>query len=200
MQVTHYFTASLTAPTPAVLYAVKGDGARMAVARLMAGAEPWTVPEGVTAGISYTLPDKTPGYYDRLEDGTPACMIAGNLVSAVIAPVLTGQAGAVKASIVLRDADGDQVATFPFQLRVEQAPGIVDAESVPAMGNGFEGKLFYGGPGGALTALELGQGLSVEGGVISAAAGGGGGAADDGAGNITLGAGAKDDGAGNIVL
>lgn len=162
MKVTHYFTASLTAPTPAVLYAVKGDGARMAVARLMAGAEPWTVPEGVTAGISYTLPDKTPGYYDRLEAGAPACMIAGNLVSAVIAPVLTGQAGAVKASIVLRDADGDQVATFPFQLRVEQAPGIVDAESVPAMGNGFEGKLFYGGPGGALTALALGDGVRVE--------------------------------------
>lgn len=162
MKVSHYFTASLTAPTPAVLYAVKGDGARMAVARLMAGAEAWTVPEGVTAGISYTLPDKTPGYYDRLEDGTPACMIAGNLVSAVIAPVLTGQPGAVKASIVLRDADGGQVATFPFQLRVEPAPGIVDAESVPAMGNGFEGKLFYGGPGGALTALALGDGVRVE--------------------------------------
>lgn len=162
MQVTHYFDASLTSPVTTRIAAMQGDGVRLIVARLMEGTAPWVVPEGVTAGVSYELPDKDPGYYDRLSDGTPACVIDGNQISVVLVPVLTEQAGFAKVSIVLRDPDGVQVATFPFHLWVERVPGAVHGENIQAPAHVFEGKIYYGGPGGVLLPLGLGNGVRVE--------------------------------------
>lgn len=162
MQVTHYFNASLTSPVTTTIPAMQGDGVRLIVARLMEGTAPWFVPDGVTAGVSYELPDKEPGYYDRLNDGTPACVIDGNQISVVLEPVLTERAGFVKASIVLRDPDDVQVATFPFHLWVERVPGIVHGENIQAPSHVFDGKIYYGGPGGVLLPLGLGNGIRVE--------------------------------------
>ena len=130
------------------------------------------VPEGVTAGISYELPDKWNGYYDQLRDGTPACMIAGNLVTAAIDSSLTAAAGNVKLAIVLRDSDGGQVATFPITLRVAKRPGRIGVEEMPPV-SAYEGMLLYGGPGGEVLPLKLGAGLSIRGGVLYVSSGGG---------------------------
>lgn len=158
MQVTHYFDASLTSPAITTIPAMQGDGIRLVVARLLEGEEPWVVPEGVKAGLSYELPGKEPGYYDRLDDGTAACVIDGNQVFVVLEPVLTERPGPVKLSIILRDPDGTQVATFPFYLWVTRVPGYVHGENLPASVHRFEGKIYYGGPGGVLQPMGLGEG------------------------------------------
>lgn len=172
MEVNHFVTLYLTTLTATVIDAVQGDGVRVIAARLMEGAEPWQVPEGVTAGIGYSLPDKKDGYYDQLQDGTPACMIAGNLVTAAIDGSLTAAAGNVKLAIVLRDGDGGQVATFPITMRVAKRPGRIGAEEMPPV-SAYEGMLLYGGPGGEVLPLKLGPGLSIRDGVLYVTGGGG---------------------------
>lgn len=162
MQVTHYFDASLTSPVITTIPAMQGDGIRLLVARLKEGTKPWPVPEGISAGLSYELPDRVPGYYDRLNDGTPACTINGDQVSVVLDPILTERPGPVKASIILRDPDGIQVATFPFHIWVKRVPGMVHGENLEAPAHIFDGKIYYGGPGGALLPLGLGAGIRTE--------------------------------------
>lgn len=178
LKVTHFVTLHMTAPTVTTIHAVQGDGARMMAASLMEWGGPWEVPEGTSAGIGYTLPDKSTGYYDRLEDGSPAAMISGNLVTAVLAPVLTQQAGTVKLSLILRQGE-QQIATFPLQVRVQKAAGRVTGEAVTPQTDGFDGKIYYGGPGGTLIPLGIGDGVRVEtaedGSLVLVSEGGGGG-------------------------
>lgn len=165
MHVDHYVTLHLTATQVEVIPAMQGDGARMLLASLMANGEPWAVPEGVNVGVGYTLPDEATGYYNQLTDGSPAAAVAGNLVSVVLAPVLTAQVGTAKLSLVLRQGE-QQVATFPMQLKVQPAVGKVLGEDVPVQQDGFEGRLYYGGPGGTIVPLALGPGLAVRDGVL----------------------------------
>jgi hypothetical protein len=172
MKIHHYATLYLTTSTATVIDAVQGDGVRVIAAQLMEGAEPWPVPEGVTAGIGYELPGKKVGYYDQLRDGTSACMIAGNLVTAAIDSRLTSAAGNVKLAIVLRDGSGGQVATFPITLRVAKRPGRIGAEEMAPV-SAYEGMLLYGGPGGEVLPLKLGPGLSIRDGVLYVTGGGG---------------------------
>ena len=172
MQVNHFVTLYLTAPTAVTVDAVQGDGVRVIAASLMEGADPWPVPEGVKAGISYELPGKLPGYYDQLRDGTPACTIAGNLVTAAIDSSLTAAAGNVKLAIVLRDSDGGQVATFPVTMRVTRRPGRIGAEEMAPV-SAYAGMLLYGGPNGEVLPLKLGLGLSIRDGVLYVTGGGG---------------------------
>lgn len=166
MQVDHYVTLHLTATQVEVIPAMQGDGARCLLASLMANGEPWAVPEGTNVGIAYTLPDKSDGYYNQLTDGSPAATIAGNLVSVILAPVLTKQAGTAKLSLVLRQGE-QQIATFPLQLKVQTAVGKVLGEDVPVQQDGFEGRLYYGGPGGTIIPLALGPGLKIENGALT---------------------------------
>ena len=166
MQVDHYVTLHLTATQVETIPAMQGDGARCLLASLMANGEPWVVPEGVRVGIAYTLPDKSDGYYNQLTDGSPAAAAAGNLVSVVLAPVLTAQAGTAKLSLVLRQGE-QQIATFPLQLKVQGAVGKVLGEDVPVQQDSFEGRLYYGGPGGTIIPLALGPGLVVRDGVLA---------------------------------
>lgn len=161
MEVKHFVTLYLTAQQVTAIPAMQGDGVRLVVASLMEGADPWEVPEGTNVGVGYTLPDKTEGYYDRLDSGEPAAMAAGNLVSVVLAPALTQQAGTVKLSLILRQGER-QIATFPLQLRVQKAAGRVMGENVAVQRDGFDGKIYYGGPGGTLIPLGLGGGVRVE--------------------------------------
>lgn len=160
MQVDHYVTLHLTATQVEVIPAMQGDGARCLLASLMANGEPWPVPEGANVGIAYTLPDKSDGYYDQLTDGSPAATVAGNLVSVILAPALTAQAGTAKLSLVLRQGE-QQTATFPLQLKVQAAVGKVLGEDVPVQQDGFEGRLYYGGPGGTIIPLVPGAGVEV---------------------------------------
>ena len=162
MEVTHYFDTSLTSSHTTIVPVMQGDGTRIIVARLTEGTKPWIVPEGVTAGLSYEIPKKIAGYYDRLDNGQPACTICGNEVTVFLDPALTEQSGPVHASIILRGSEDAQVSTFPFLLWVTPVPGMVHKDNLPAPTHAFDGKLYYGGSGGTLIPLGLGNGIKAE--------------------------------------
>lgn len=167
MEVLQQFTVSLTSPTAPVVHTVQYDVVRQIRLRIYSGATVWPVPEGVVAGISYELPGGVKGYFEKLTDGSPACEISGNEVTAVIAPVMTSVAGAVRCAIVLRQGD-KQLSTFPFQLRVAARPGAVTKpEAQPDVVSVYAGKLFYGSESGLAVPLAIGEGLEAEGGVLS---------------------------------
>lgn len=178
MEVFHYATASLTGPGAVSINAVQGDGVRVLVLRLRDSSGPWSVPNGVRVGVSYALPDKTEGYYEELSSGKPAAMIAEDTVWVALDPVLTRLPGTAKLAVVLRDGDR-QLATFPVQLRVSAVPGRVTADSLTAQKDGFDGKIYYGGPGGTMIPLGLGPGVQAveqaDGSMVLEAAGGGSG-------------------------
>lgn len=162
MEVIHTYQANLaTSLNEPVLHAMQHDGARKITVQLYTGPAVWAVPEGVTAGIGYTLPNRQSEYYEKLSDGTAACTIEGNTVTAVLAPVLTSVTGDVKVSIIFAK-NGVQLSTFPFRIRVTARPGQVDHATRPDVSSPFAGKLYYGGDKGIAIPLTLGAGVQVE--------------------------------------
>lgn len=166
MKVEHFIAMSLTARSAETIPAVQGDSVRTVRVHVSVGGAPWAAPEGVIGRVQYTLPDGTPGQYTRTRDGAEAVTVAGNTVTWAIDGVLTEQAGAASVAVVLTAADGGQIGLFPFRVLVTAQPGIGSPESVPSMGKGFEGKLLYGGPDGAVSPLALGAGLEIRDGVL----------------------------------
>ena len=143
-------------------------GSRAVSCRLMENGAPWMIPEGATARVAYTLPDGTEGLYDRRPDGSPMWEIAKNIVTVELADQLMAQAGMVQMSILIIGPEGGQLATWPIRVTVSanNAARLTVPEEMPPYGAGFEGRLFYGGPGGVATPLELGPGLEVDDGAL----------------------------------
>lgn len=168
---TQQFAASMTVPDSHVVHAVQYDTVRRIRLRLYSGATVLQIPYGVTAGVSYTLPNRKNGYFERLTDGTPACIIVGNEVDAAIPPLMTGIAGTVQAAIILRRED-EQLSTFPFQIRVAARPGgPLTPDAIPDALSAFTDRLYYGSANGLSIPLEIGPGLEVKNGVLVALAG-----------------------------
>lgn len=135
---------------------------------LMENSKPWTVPADAWVQIAYKLPNGTTGIYDTMPDGTPAAGISGNAVIIELLDRLASQEGVAELSIVLTGSAGEQLATWPIQVQVIGAQKLTIPENLPALGARFEERLLYGGLGGALGPLKLGEGLVIRDGVISA--------------------------------
>ena len=164
-----HIICELTGYRPGTVDVSQGDrGSRAVSCRLMENGAPWMIPEGATARVAYTLPDGTEGLYDNRPDGTPMWEIAGNIVTVELADQLMAQAGMVQMSILVIGPEGGQLATWPIRVMVSanKAARLTVPEEMPPYGAGFEGKLFYGGPGGVVTPLALGPGLSIRDGVL----------------------------------
>lgn len=109
-------------PRP-VISAVQNDSNSRAIEFLFySGCTPWTIPDGITAALSYSKPDGTAGIYDKLPDGAEAFSISGTAISAIMAPQMLTVPGEVKAAIVLSDANSTQLSTFPFIVNVVASP------------------------------------------------------------------------------
>lgn len=134
----------------------------------MENGVPWTIPEGATARVAYTLPDGTEGLYDRRPDGSPMWQVTGNTVTVELADQLMAHRGMVQMSVLVMGPEGEQLATWPIRVNVanNRAARLTVPEGMPSYGAAFEGKLFYGGPGGVVIPLELGPGLVVRDGVL----------------------------------
>lgn len=103
--------------------AVQGEAnTRTLVISLYDDGVAWEAPAGATAAVAFAKPDGRKGLYDTLPDGTPATSIAGSVVTITLAPQVLTTAGEVLASVVFNDAELDQLATFPFRIRVEPNP------------------------------------------------------------------------------
>lgn len=180
--------------------AARGDrGSRVVHCRLTASGAPWPIPDGCRVQVAYELPDGTPGLYEALEDGTPAGTVSGNTVVLRISETLTEQAGVAEISGVLIGPDGEQLATWPMRLNVVGPPVLSAPEQWPQLGADFEGKMLFVS-GGTVTPLNVGEGLTLDGGTLQAHGGAGASIVDDGAGNLTVTGGVADDGAGNITF
>lgn len=164
-----HIICELTGYKPGTVDVSQGDrGSRAVSCRLMENSAPWMIPEGAAARVAYTLPDGTEGLYDRRPDGSPMWEIAKNIVTVELADQLMAQAGMVQMSILVIGPEGGQLATWPIRVMVtaNKAARLTVPEEMPPYGAGFEGKLFYGGPGGVVTPLELGPGLEIRDGVL----------------------------------
>lgn len=147
----------------------QGDRQSRAVScRLLENGTPWMIPEGATARVAYTLPDRTEGLYDRRPDGSPMWEISGNTVTVELADQLMAQAGMVQMNILIIGPEGGQLATWPIRVNVVagKASRLTVPEGMPSYGAGYEGKIFYGGPGGVAMPLELGPGLEIRNGAL----------------------------------
>lgn len=106
-----------------VAHAVQGEAnTRQLVISLFTNSVAWEIPSGATAAVAFLKPDGKKGLYDKLPDGSPATVLSGNTVAAILAPQALTCAGTVLTSIVFYDAEGDTLATFPFRLLVERNP------------------------------------------------------------------------------
>ena len=194
MNVVKNIICELTGYRPGTVDVSQGDrGSRAVSCRLMENGASWMIPEGATARVAYTLPDGTEGLYDRRPDGSPMWEIAGNIVTVELADQLMAQAGMVQMSILILGPEGGQLATWPIRVMViaDNAARLTVPEAMPPYGAAFEGKLFYGGPVGVVTPLELGPGLEIRNGALTLkfAAGGNGSGQ-----NVTYGSGLRYEG------
>ena len=174
-EIVKHIVADLSGYRLSVVDVSQGDRrSRVVRCRLLENGKPWNIPEGARVLVSYQLPDGTPGSYDTMPDGSPAGQVEGHTVTAKLSDQLTISAGAVAMSIVLLGADGEQLSVWPLRLNVIGPQKLTTPENLPALGAGFEGKLLFGGKGGVMKPLELGDGLYLEGDALHAAGGGGG--------------------------
>lgn len=125
MNVTHEFEAELlTRGLQERICAMQNDAnTRSVKLTLLSGGTAWPVPAGTKASVVFrNLKDGHKGWYDTLPNGTAACTVSGNVVTAVLAPAVLSGAGEVKAAIVLQDGNLNRLATFGFSILVEPDP------------------------------------------------------------------------------
>ena len=164
MNVTKNIICELTGYRPGVVDVSQGDrGSRAVSCRLLESGAPWTIPEGASVRVAYTLPDGTEGLYDALPDGSPAGEISGNAVTVELADKLMAQAGMAQVSILVMGPAGGQLATWPIRVCVtaNKAARLTVPEEMPPYGAGFAGKIFFGGADGTVTPLKLGAGAEI---------------------------------------
>lgn len=109
-------------PTP-VIDVVQGETARAVTLFLYDKGELWTVPQDASVLIRYRKSDSTGGIYDSMPDGKCAWQLWENAVTIRIAPQALAIAGQVQMQIALV-AEGEELASFIFCLRVEADPSV----------------------------------------------------------------------------
>ncbi|MBQ6852368.1 MAG: hypothetical protein IJO04_05000, partial [Oscillospiraceae bacterium] len=110
MKVTYKFSADLLCRgITEQIFAMQCDANTRAVeVTLTAGGVAWTPPERTAVSVAFKKPDGKKGWYDKLPDGSDACSVSGNVVTAILAPEVLTAAGEVRAAIVFQDANLNQ--------------------------------------------------------------------------------------------
>lgn len=81
-------------------------------------------PEGASAIVRYCRADGSGGSYDLMPDGTAACEILGNTVTARLAPAVLSVPGPVRLAVGLMVGE-TEINTFTVIVDVEANPGLV---------------------------------------------------------------------------
>ena len=107
-----------------VIYAVQGErDSRVVELSLTDDGSPWKLPSGAHLTVRYGRSTLSGGYYDTLPDGTAACSYKDNVITVVLAPQMTAEAGAVMTQVEILHAD-QLLTTFSFRLQVEINPAV----------------------------------------------------------------------------
>lgn len=131
MNSTTYITLDMQAPeTGVIAYAKQNDKlSRRLSATLKDGATSWTPPTGAAAAIRYSKPDGTGGFYDVLEDSSPAIVVSGNVALMTLAEQCVTVPGQVRMELNFYTAAGAKLTSFTWLLNVE-ASVLTDATIV----------------------------------------------------------------------
>jgi len=130
MNVIHQIKMDLQVPeiVPAVHAVQMDSNTRVIKATLYSAGVPYAIGDGSEVSLACIKPDRTKCWYDTLPDGEKAAKIEGNTVSITLIPETLKVSGAVKATIVIRNALSDQISSFPFLICV--APNPAAGETV----------------------------------------------------------------------
>lgn len=122
MQALSYLNLNMAAPNAAlVCYGVQNDRlSRYVVADLADGEQALAPPSGTLYAIRYRKPDGTGGFYDTLEDGTPAVVADGSRLTIGYAQQVLTVPGDVYVQLQLLNGSGEILTSFAWQLRVFQ--------------------------------------------------------------------------------
>lgn len=116
--------------TGVIAYAKQNDKlSRRLSATLKDGATSWTPPTGAAAAIRYSKPDGTGGFYDVLEDSSPAIVVSGNVALMTLAEQCVTVPGQVRMELNFYTSAGAKLTSFTWLLNVE-ASVLADATIV----------------------------------------------------------------------
>lgn len=87
----------------------------------------WNVPDGAAVMVGYSRADGAGGTYDTLPDGSAACAISANTVTAVLAAPMLAVPGAVRMTVYLLH-EGQRLHIFDGVIQVRRDPA---ADAVP---------------------------------------------------------------------
>lgn len=120
MQAFSHLTLNLVAPNAALVsYAVQNDRlSRYVVAELANGEQAFAPPSGTLYAIRYRKPDGTGGFYDTLEDGTPAVTANGSTLTIGYAQQVLTVPGDVFVMLQLLNGSGQVLTSFSWRLLV----------------------------------------------------------------------------------
>lgn len=121
MNVLTHISLNFQQPNYLTVYAAQNDRlSRYINAQLLDGSAPWTLPTGGLMTIRYRKPDGTSGFYDTLEDGSPAYNVEtdGSITFGLAEQALTVP-GAVPVELNFYNAAGSKLSTLTFIVAVK---------------------------------------------------------------------------------
>lgn len=121
MQVTAFATLNFQQPNFVTIYSAQNDKlTRFVNVALLDGSTPWTPPAGALLTIKYCRADGVGGFYDTLEDDSPAGVInADGTVTIGLAEQLLAVAGNAAAELSFYTAAGEKLSTARFCVNVQ---------------------------------------------------------------------------------
>ena len=129
------FIVDISAPSgPLVLYAMQADSmSRFFTITVTDSGAAWTPPDGAAWTIRFGAPGMPAGWYDTITEpggGThPAVVVNENTATIEIAEQAISTAGKNILCVLVTDAQGYQIASWPFTLVVQGVPGLEAPEA-----------------------------------------------------------------------
>lgn len=130
MITTQKFNLDLSAPIgPLVLYAMQADSmSRFFSITVTDNGVAWTPPDGAAWTVRFGAPGMPAGWYDTITEpggGThPAIVVNENTATVEIAEQAVSTPGNNVLCVLVTDAQGYQIASWPFALNVQGVPGF----------------------------------------------------------------------------
>lgn len=129
------FIVDISSPSgPLVLYAMQADSmSRFFAITVTDSGAAWTPPDGAAWTVRFGAPGMPAGWYDTITEpggGThPAVVVNENTATIEIAEQAISTAGQNILCVLVTDAQGYQIASWPFTLVVQGVPGLEAPEA-----------------------------------------------------------------------
>lgn len=129
------FNVDISAPSgPLVIYAMQADSmSRFFALTIMDGGAAWTPPTGAIWTVRFGAPQMPSGWYDTITEpggSTHAAVVVDeNTATVEIAEQALSSPGQNVLCVLVTDAQGYQIASWPFLLNVQAVPGLEAPEA-----------------------------------------------------------------------